>query len=397
MQGVTWLSPDVWKIAGSAFFADLGYQAVIAGFPLFLVLALKAPVWAYGLAMAIAYGPGALIGWWGGRVGDRRGHRGVAIFGNSFIPLLSLIGVATTPWLAIALMAGGWWARNFRTPSRRVLLVHRVPDPKGQQAAFGFLHALDVGGGMLAGLGTVALLTAHFSLASIFLLTLVPLALSTLLLLVLGPEPASLAPESQVATPKAPPPPPDVRFRRLMWAAGLYGFSSYNLGFPILTMAQNTHSSPLGVVSYVVFLGVSAVTGWAYGVRARGRISELAGWGYGGAAIGSAALAVAASHHAGFWGLILPVAVLGFSLGVIETAEPWLVAQWTAQAHTGRGMGALTGSRSLGLFAANLAMGLLYHLSPAAAYGYAALVAVVAAGILMTVADRQANLKTEQT
>ncbi|MCL6564371.1 MAG: hypothetical protein K6U87_15350, partial [Firmicutes bacterium] len=93
---------------------------------------------------------------------------------------------------------------------------------------------------------------------------------------------------------------------------------------------------------------------------------------------------------------ILPVAVLGFSLGVIETAEPWLVAQWTAQAHTGRGMGALTGSRSLGLFAANLVMGLLYHLTPVAAYGYAAVVAVVAAVILMTVADRQATPEAEQ-
>ncbi|EQD39819.1 hypothetical protein B2A_06643 [mine drainage metagenome] len=43
-----WRTPDVWGIAMSAFFADLGYQAILAVFPLYLVLHLGAPIWLYG-------------------------------------------------------------------------------------------------------------------------------------------------------------------------------------------------------------------------------------------------------------------------------------------------------------------------------------------------------------
>jgi len=382
-----WLTTDVWKIAGSAFFADLGYQAVLAGFPLFLVLVLHAAVWVYGLAMAIAYGPGALIAWWGGRQGDRIGHRQVVVTGNSGIVLLSLSGLAATPLVAVGLLSVGWWARNFRTPSRRVLLVNRVPEEAHRSAAFGFLHALDVGGGMLAGLGVLLLLARQWPLSRIFLLTLVPLVLSTLLIVWLGREPTPAAVPAPRPNDTAPAP-RDRRMNGILWAAGLYGFSSYNLGFPILTVAERTGQNTLGVLAYVVFLGVSALTGWLLGRRARATIGELAGLGYIGAAVGSAALAAGVLGHFRFWGLVLPVAVLGFALGVIETLEPTLVSKWAAGRQVGQGMGALTGARSAGLFGANLIMGLLYHASPVAAYGYAAAVATAAAVVLWSTGRR---------
>lgn len=382
MPQARWLTPDIWKIAGSAFFADLGYQAVLAGFPLFLVLTLHAPVWLYGLAMGLAYGPGALIAWWGGRQGDRVGHRRVAIAGNSGIGLLSLSGLASAPLAAVGLLSLGWWARNARTPSRRVLLVERVPDPDHRSRAFGFLHALDVGGGMLAGIGVLVLLGRAWPLGRIFLLTLIPLFLSTLLLIGLSRPRRPASPPPGSAAQAAAPAGAVRRLPPILWAAGLYGFSSYNLGFPILTIAQSTRHSTLGIVSYIVFLGISAATGWLLGRRVRGTVGELAGLGYIGAAVGSAGLAVALAIPLGFWGLLLPVAILGFALGAIETLEPTLVSRWAPGATLGQGMGALTGARSLGLFGANVIMGLLYHASPVAAYGYAAVVALAAAVVL---------------
>ena len=44
-----WLTRDVLLISLSAFFADAGYQALIAGFPIFLVIYLKAPVYMLAL------------------------------------------------------------------------------------------------------------------------------------------------------------------------------------------------------------------------------------------------------------------------------------------------------------------------------------------------------------
>ncbi|MGC8624886.1 MAG: MFS transporter, partial [Phycisphaerae bacterium] len=119
----SWLTRNVLLISLSACFADLGYQAVLAIFPLFLVINLHAAVWIFALATAISYGPGALFGLIGGRLGDRFGHKKVAIIGNLFIPLLSLTGLATAPISAVALFASGWWARNFRSPPRRSLLA----------------------------------------------------------------------------------------------------------------------------------------------------------------------------------------------------------------------------------------------------------------------------------
>ncbi|MHB8506176.1 MAG: hypothetical protein ACYDEN_10765 [Acidimicrobiales bacterium] len=80
-----WRSGDVWAISLSAFFADLGCQAVLAGFPLFLVLVLRQPVWGYGLASALSSGVGALFSY----AGDRIGHRSLVLVGNAVIPLLS--------------------------------------------------------------------------------------------------------------------------------------------------------------------------------------------------------------------------------------------------------------------------------------------------------------------
>lgn len=50
----------------------------------------------------------------------------------------------------------------------------------------------------------------------------------------------------------------------------LYGFSFYNLGYPILTAAtvtgrQSSTSFLLGVLTYAIYLGVSAISGYALG------------------------------------------------------------------------------------------------------------------------------------
>jgi hypothetical protein len=73
------------------------------------------------------------------------------------IPLLSLSALVVIPWEAVALFDLGWLSRNLRSPSRRVMLTQNV-DEQHRSHAFGFLHGLDVGGGVLAALGLLILL-----------------------------------------------------------------------------------------------------------------------------------------------------------------------------------------------------------------------------------------------
>ena len=62
---------NVLLISFSAFFADMGYQLVIAGLPYFLVVVLGAPVIIFGLAEALNYGIGSIFAYFGGRLADR--------------------------------------------------------------------------------------------------------------------------------------------------------------------------------------------------------------------------------------------------------------------------------------------------------------------------------------
>ncbi len=384
-----WLSQDVWLISLSACFADLGYQSVLAVFPLFLVQVLHQPVWVFALATAIAYGPGAIFALLGGKLGDRFGQKRIALTGNLLIPLLSLAGLASTAAAAVALFCGGWWARNFRSPPRRGMMVEAVhADDRGK--AFGFLHALDIGGGFLAALGSMLLLWAAIKIKYIFLLTIIPLLMSSVWLLFsrMGRRPVTGIPSGPVASPIPMSAQHKSLYRRLLIATALYGFSSFSFGFSILTVDQSTHSSVMAVLSYVVFFGVSAATGLIIGrVGKKRSVTALALGGYLTGGIGCAGMALVwASGENSL--LYYPVAALmGLALGVIETMEPAIISRIIPKGSAGSGMGSLTAMRSIGLFAANLIMGIIYQIGASWtwAYVYAAVLAALAAGIALTV------------
>jgi MFS family permease len=376
---------DVWAISLSAFFADLGYQAVLAGFPLFLVIVLHQPVWEYGIASALSYGGGAVMSYIGARLGDRFRHRRIALIGNSIIPLLSLSALFANPIWAVGLLVGGWWARNLRSPSRRVMLVEAVPDQKQRSAAFGFLHALDVGGGALAAVYVLIALAFHLSFKWIFIGTAVPLLVSTFSLTRSSVDPATVTSEQRQRAMAEQPQPP--AFRTLLTAAALYGFTFYSVGFPVLTAAQGGHGDAYGILAFLILQAVSAATGYLLGPKfpdkAAGQFANLAVFGYLLAGIGAAALGVVYEEHLGLAGILIAVAVIGFSLGVIETLEPSATSFLRSGAQSGSGFGSLGAARSIGTFAGNLIMGFLYQVGVLAAYGYAATLSLVAGALVL--------------
>ena len=371
---------DVLLISFSAFFADMGYQAINAAFPILLVIVLSAPAYEFGLANAIAYGVGSLFGYLGGVVSDRYSDKKMAILGNLFIPLMSLTGLAISPIIAIALFAGGWWARNFRTPPRRSLLIGSTTEGN-RGRVFGFLHMLDIGGGMVSVAVLLVLVAIGFDIRTILLLTIIPLAFSTLLLLqtkdikrnAIGKKNPHAKTDMNAVKRRT--------FRGIILSAALFGFSYYSLGFPILTIAQRS-TDILGIASYGLYLGVSAITGYWIGSKRLNYVKGLSIFGYTLSGIGTAILAVGYLYNANIAVLYIGVALIGFALGVIETFEPTIISFVKGMREMGKGMGALTASRSVGIFAGNMVMGVLYVLSPFYSYSYAAIVSIVA-GIIM--------------
>ncbi|MDE2295808.1 MAG: MFS transporter [Gammaproteobacteria bacterium] len=386
------LGRDAYLLCYSAFFADLGYQGVAACFPLLLVMRLHATVAAYGLATAVAFGGGALFSYLGGLAGDRFDKRRVAIAGNALIPLMALSGLARTPPAAALLFVLGWWARYFRSPARRAMLVEVTP-PESRARAFGTLHALDIAGGMLSALAVLLFLAARMPIGTILLFAIAPLVVSTALLLFVRRETVYAAPTPRTGAAGA------TRGGRplltaLLAAATLYGFSFYNLGFPILTATGGQATRPgfeAGVLAFMIYLGVSALSGYLLGRRRGAGVRALWSFGYLPSALGSCLIGLCVSWHAPTPAFDLAVAVLGFGMGAVETFEPTVVSSLVEHRRLTRGMGFLSVSRGLGQFLSNLAMGALFTIGPAVPYFYAFASAALATSVLGIAAQRRAS------
>jgi len=382
------LSRDAYLLCFSAFFADLGYQGVAALFPLHIVFRLHAPVFAYGIVTAVAFGGGSFFSYIGGLIGDRLDRKAVAIAGNAFIPLMAFSGIVHGLWPAAALFILGWWARYFRTPARRALLVN-VTRPEERGFAFGFLHALDIGGGMLSALGALLLLYAGSAIGTIMLYAVVPLVVSTVLLFFVQRTELHPAPTPRTAASEREPG-ERALLVALLLSATLYGFSFYNLGFPILSATggqANRAGYEYGVLAFLIYLGVSAVSGYTLGAGRPSMVRSVWLFGYLPSAVGSGLIGLSELLHLHAAAFYLSVAILGFGMGGVETFEPTLISSIVGQTRLARGMGFLVVSRSIGQFVSNLIMGLLFSMSRSLPYFYASASALLATVIFGGVAS----------
>ena len=393
-----WLTRDVMLISLSAFFADMGYQAVTAVFPLLIIIELKEPAYVYGLLLAFSYGVGSLFSLFGGRLGDRYSKKTLSLAGNLLIPLMSISTLFPNVILIGALFVFGWWARYFRTPARRAWLVE-VSNPDYRSKIFGFLHALDVGGGMIAVIYSIILVLLNVPLREIIILTIIPLLISSLSLALAGTKKSEgfVVVQNAAQAMKDRSDPQDQNrsqddkrnsfvFRMLLFSATFFGFSYYALGFPIVTVAQSQGSAVLGILTFGIYLGVSALAGYSLGsLRSKRPFRTLWSLGYMLAAISSLVIGTSFALHYSFGVYYLGAAGLGFATGSVETFEPVLTSTLVKSSKLSSGMGWLSTSRALGLFVSNAVMGVLFAFSVFDSYLYAALTAFVAALILLAV------------
>ncbi|MDH7482529.1 MAG: MFS transporter [Armatimonadota bacterium] len=386
LEDSQWLSHDALLLSLSAFFADLGYQGVTALYPLFLVLELHKSPLLYGLISGLGFGVGSLFAFVGGWLGDRLPKKPIIIIGNLGILLLAFSGLSSTAWISGLLFVAGWWFRYLRTPPRRALLA-QVTDQRFRTKVFGFLHALDIGGGLISVIAAITLLILHVSARHIIIFAAIPLTVSTLVLLPVGKSvlyPVEWKPEELDTVDQTR---VNRRQRRMfvaiLVAASLYGFSFYNLGFPVLSAAVISRTSVAGVAAYGLYLGISAISGWLLGLANMRGLRPLWRWGFLPSAFASLAISVNAFLHGGAWAFYPAVAILGLGMGAVETYEPALAASLRTTGNVSSGMGWLSVARSIGQFGANFIMGTLFAIGEAYGYLFAAGTALLAAMILV--------------
>ncbi len=234
-------------------------------------------------------------------------------------------------------------------------------------------------------------MAVHLAFRWIFLATAVPLAVST------GtPSRAGVGrqpnrgeegdPPGAPGAERSPEPrPPGAR--PLYAAAALYGFTTYSVGFPVLTVAQDSGRLLAGIGAFLVLQATSALTEYLLGGRlGRGpgdQVARLGLLGSCGAALGAGVIAAWYAEHLDLPVLLVGVAIVGFVLGIVETVEPTAISVLRPGRRLGRGMGSLSAAHAAGAFTGNVVMGVLYGISVSVAYGYAAIVAALAGAIVL--------------
>ncbi|QGA69260.1 MFS transporter [Sulfolobus sp. E11-6] len=366
---------EVLKISFSAFFADLGYQAVVASFPIIFVLIFRAPIPIYGLAEALNYGIGTVMAYIGGLAGDRFGRKRIAIIGNVLILFVSLIGLSRDYIQALIFFMIGWWFRNFRSPPRRAMMAE-VTSPEERSEAFGILHSLDIAGALLAIIYLTVLLYLHVSILTVLLFTSIPLLVSTAFLTKVN---AGKKGEKKKIENK-------IEQKRVFWSVILstmfFGFSQYSFGFPILTTTEITGKDYLGVLAYGVFLGASSLFGYLFGRMKLKEFESLAFLGYLVGAIGSLGFAYLSGF--GLFSLYPLSFLMGISVASTETFEPTIMSKITKEEAYGTSMGYLSAGRSIGIFLGNVIMGLLYQISYTYAYLFATITSLISFGLILS-------------
>ncbi|QKR00293.1 MFS transporter [Metallosphaera tengchongensis] len=360
------MNSEVYKISFSAFFADLGYQAVVASFPIILVFQFHLPIYIYGIVESFSYGVGLIFSFLGGYLSDKYGSKRIAIFGNLLVTLLSFTGLAQNSLEAIGFFLSGWFMRNFRSPARRTMLV-QVTQEGERGRAFATLHSLDFLGGLIAVVYLSTSLYLHLPFYLILPMTAIPILISSLFLFLtkVGDKTSGSKPKTRVIGSVA-------------LASMLFGISTYSPGFPIITVTQSTAQTYLGTLTYGFYLGASS--GFAM-LLSRLNVKDNVGLisGYLVTAVASAGfIPLFSFREVGLYPLVV---MLGIGSAFAETFEPNMISK-VSGGKVGTGMGVLSLSRGVGYFIGNTVMGVLYTFSYAYAYGFASLVALTSALII---------------
>ena len=364
---------------------------VFAVLPLFITAGLGAPALAVGIVEGVADGSAAVVKLWSGWYSDRIAWRkslAVGGYGTTVVGLALLIAVTSWPQVIIA-RALAWMGRGLRQPIRSAMLAGSVgKDDLGK--AFGFHEALDTAGALLGPAIALILLAAGHGFRTVFAVALIPGVVAVIFFGILTRDPRHG--RGEPVSLRVPLPGP---FWRLIAAVAVFGVGNFATAFFTLRAAQMLQpelNRPAALSAAVGFYlahnavgaAVSFPAGWL--ADRIGKVPVLA----------SAYLTFAAACVVGMLGHgWLAVALLALFVGAQNPAvismESSLTSSIVEERRLGTAFGILNGVNGVGDLVSSIVAGVLWTLvSPAAAFGFGAVLCAVAASTLWIRRPQQA-------
>jgi MFS family permease len=393
-QPEPWLNRNVVGMGLTSLLSDVSHEMATAVLPGFLT-ALGVSAAALGLIEGVADGVASFVKPAAGWLSDRAGRRKpIAVSGYFITGSSSAIFAFAMGWpLVLFARALGWFGRGIRSPARNAILASSIP-AESRGKAFGFERAGDTVGAILGPLIAVALLAYFHPRAadssspfrSIFLLTLVPgISCGIVFSLLVREKRVSGTKTNFFATIRQLP----GSFTRFLAGVGVFGMGDFAHTLMILAATQlllpahgMRHAAEIAALLYVGHNLIYAAASYPVGALSD-RLSRrgMLAVGYLVGAVTAIGLVAAFA-----WRLVaIPYLLILFAVGGLymafeEALEGTITADLVAPEIRGIAYGVLGAVNGVGDFAASVLVGGLWTLiSPAAAFGYSAVLMLAGA------------------
>jgi len=384
-----WLTRNIVAITLLSLFSDMSHEMITAVLP-FFVVSIGGSAAAVGLIEGASDFAASVAKLWASHYSDKIGRRKpILVLGYLLTAVKGIMAVAFSWPIVLAIRAVAWIGRGMRGPVRDALLVESVA-PRFIGRAFGLHRAADTVGAILGPVIALGLLSLAFTYREIFLISLVPGAITIFIVLFVIKDKA-FAGHDKTFSESLRALPTD--FRRFLLAVGVFGLG--NFGHTLLILrAQELLTPKWGAVqasSWAIGLYTLFNVTYAAGSYPAGIWSERAGKRF---VLGVGYLLFTLMCLGFLWvdgslpGLAGLFALGGLYIAVVDTMEGALAADLLPAEVRATGYGALGTVNGIGDFFSSLMVGLLWtHVSAASGFVYA-LILTAAGALLLTLVRR---------
>jgi len=396
-----WLNRNVIGMTITSLLSDLGHEMATAILPAFLAILGISPA-VLGAIEGIADATSSFVKLGTGWLSDRLGHRkAITVGGYALTGASQAIFALANGWGIVLLgRVVGWFGRGIRGPLRDAMLADSV-QPAARGKAFGFHRAGDTLGAVLGPLLAVALipiLHARFvgdasrAFRVVFLLTAIP-GLASALVFALVVRERRRAPNHTLRFWTAIRSMP-TRLRRALVGVGIFGLGDFShtliilAGIQLLTPTLGTvKAASVAGLLYVLHNITYALAPFPVGALSDriGRRALLTG-GYVLGAVVSLTLGLMLARGDGGWiGLAVVFALAGIMLGIEDTLEGAMVADFAPTEVRGTAYGVLGTVNGIGDLVSSVLVGALWTLHPLWGFGYATAMMALGAAMVLRV------------
>ena len=370
------LHPDIIKLGIVSFLTDLSSEMIFSVFAIFFTTVAGASASLLGLIEGLADFSASSLNYLAGWLSDRGGKRKVfAVAGYGFSTLAKLILLVSNTVLGMSLFRViERLGKGFRGPPRDAWLSAIAPK-ESRGYAFGVHKALDKSGAVLGPLLAYGFLSwlgeSPGTYRILFWVAFVPAVLSLLVLMRVPEQPAvSRAHEGVKDNWRLLAP----AFKRFLVPAGVFALAYFSLGFLLLKAHDVGFSAAQIVLLYALFNStcglVAPMAGKLGDAVGRGHVVMLGYALYGSICLG---LVFASTR----WEMVVAFAFYGFFYAIEDSQSKAFIAD-LEQDRRATAMGVYNFVTGLLYVPASLLAGALWALSPALAFGLAALLSLLA-------------------